>query len=349
MRKLFGLVVVGALVWSSGASAVVKEASISVTNAGAPVAGATISLKPVARTAPQPATTRLRTTTPRVRPPRVVGRRDNPRTYTIRYDDEAHRGMLFDVTVAVPSGPPRTLRGLSLDQILSGIDIAVPGGMPPATAFPPGSPGIPGSPSISFFGVCNHGTFGITETDTISGDPTFRSTPSGNGCGGGVAVTLDSLYSSGALALSPFVSGAYLGQDIRHSFAGGGFIGEEIKFVGTLGLQLALVSSANFQLYLLGGLAVVNKEFTIDFGGPIASTSDQWLWGGTIGGGLAWLPPGLRLGDRQVKLFVQYQHVFVEDAEVRNPAVSPLFAYTFSNDMDIVTLGLSVPFGAASR
>jgi hypothetical protein len=269
----------------------------------------------------------------------------------LRYDNELHRGMLFDVTVTTPSGQRRTLRGLSIEQILAGIDVAAPGGTAPAIAVPSGSPGmpLPGSPLISLFGLCNGGTFGITETDTISGAPTFESTPTSTGCGGGAALTFDSLYSNGAFALSPFVSGAYLGQDIRHSFAGGGFIGEEIKFVGTLGLQFGLLASANLQLYLLGGLAVVNKDFTIDFGGPLTSTSSQWLWGGTIGGGLAWLPPALQLGNRPLKLFVQYQHIFVEDGEMRNPAVSPLFAYTFANDMDIVTVGVSIPFGTSAR
>ncbi len=347
MRKSgCGLVVLVALTWSSAASAVVREAAISVNNAGAPVAGATISIKPVAQAAPRPAATAQRAT-PRARPPRVIVRRDDPKVYVLRYDDERHRGMLFDVTVTTPSGQRRTFRDVSIDQILAGLDVAAPA-TAPAIAFPSYGPGMPGSPAVSFFGLCNGGTFGIEERDTVSGDLTFESTRHRTGCGGGATLMLDSLYANSAITLSPFVSGAYLGQDIRHTFAGGGFIGEEIKFVGTLGLQMAILNSATAQLYLLGGLAVVNKEFTIDFGAG-ASTSDQWLLGGTLGAGVAWFPSGLRIGNRQVKLFIQYQHVFVEDAELRNPAVSPLFTYTFSNDMDIVTAGISIPFGESAR
>lgn len=341
-----GLVVLGALTWSGAAWAVVNEAAVNVSNAGAPIAGATVSIKPVARTATRTVTTAPRPA--RVASPRVTTKSDG--TYVLRYDDELHRGMLFDVTVTMPSGQRRTVRGLSIEQIRAGIDVGAPGGTVPAVAFPssPGMP-VPASPSMSFFGVCNDGSFGISERDTISGVETFQSTSHGTGCGGGVALTLDSLYRNGAVALSPFVSGAYLGQDIRHNFGGGTFIGEEIKFVGTLGLQMGVFASPNVQLYLLGGLALVNKEFTIDFGAPFVSTSNQWLWGGTIGGGLAWSPSGFQVANRPLKLFVQYQHIFVQDGEIRNPAASPLFAYTFSNDMDVVTLGISVPLGGSTR
>lgn len=341
-----GLAALGALIWSSAAWAVVGETAVNVSNAGAPIAGATISIKPVARTAPSPVTAAQRPA--RVAPPRVTAKGDG--TYILRYDDELHRGMLFDVTVTMPSGQRRTLRGLSIDQIRAGIDVASPGSPATAVAFPssPVMP-LPGSPSISFFGICNGGSFGISEVDTISGAETFQSTNRGTGCGGGVTLTLDSLYSNGTVALSPFASGAYLGQDLRHTFAGGSFISEEIKFVGTLGMQLGVFTSANAQLYLLGGLALVNKEFTIDFGAPNVSTSNQWLWGGTIGGGLSWSPSGFQVANRPLKLFVQYQHIFVQDGEIRNPAASPLFAYTFSNDMDVVTLGVSIPLGGSPR
>lgn len=341
-----GIVILGALTWSGAAGAVTSETAVNVSNAGTPIAGATISIKPIVRTAPRPASTAQRRA--RVAPPRVTTKSDG--TYVLRYDDEAHRGMLFDVSVTTPSGQRRTIPALSIDQIRAGIDVASPGGAVPGGAFP-SSPGMPlaPSPSVSLFGLCNSGSFGIVERDTISGLQTFESTSRGTGCGGGVTLTLDSLYSNGTLALSPFLSGAYLGQDLRHTFVGGTFIGEEIKFVGTLGLQLGVFASANTQFYLLGGLAVVNKEFRIDFGAPFVSTSNQWLWGGTIGGGVSWSPEGFQIGNRPIKLFVQYQHIFVQDGAIRNPQASPLFAYTFRNDMDVVALGVSVPLGGSIR
>ena len=147
-----GFVMLGALIWSSVAWAVVRESAVNVSSAGTPVAGATISIKPAARTTPRPVSTAQRPA--RVAPPRVTTRNDG--TYVLVYDDELHRGMLFDVTMTA-SGRTRTLRGLSIEQILAGIDVAAPrDSAPPATAFPPAGPGAPllgspgAAPSIEF-------------------------------------------------------------------------------------------------------------------------------------------------------------------------------------------------------
>lgn len=148
MRRVYcGFILVGALTWWSAAWAVVNEAAVNVSNAGAPVAGATISIKPVARVAPRTVTAARRPA--RVVPPRVTTRSDG--TYVLRYDDELHRGMLFDVTVTAASGQRRTLRGLSIEQILAGIDVAAPAGTTPATALPSGGPGspLPGAPAAA--------------------------------------------------------------------------------------------------------------------------------------------------------------------------------------------------------
>ena len=178
MNKFFRrIVILGALTWSGAAGAVTSETAVNVSNAGTPIAGATVSIKPIVRTAPRPASTAQRRA--RVAPPRVTTKSDG--TYVLRYDDEVHRGMLFDVTVRTPSGQRRTIPALSIDQIRAGIDVASPGGAVPGGVFP-SSPGMPlaPSPSVSLFGLCNSGSFGIVERDTISGLQTFESTSRGN-------------------------------------------------------------------------------------------------------------------------------------------------------------------------
>ncbi len=141
------------------------------------------------------------------------------------------------------------------------------------------------------------------------------------------------------------MSADFLSQDIAHNFVGGSSIGETIKFIGTLGLQADFYSAPTAQVYLLGGLALVEKEFTINFIGAGQATSDQWLWGGTLGAGFAFSPQALQFDNRQVTVFVQFQHIWVEDANWSSPAPSPAFTYQFSNGMDIFKFGARVPIG----
>ncbi|CAN7615952.1 hypothetical protein LJR220_005689 [Bradyrhizobium sp. LjRoot220] len=184
----------GALTWSGAACAVTSESAVNVSNAGAPIAGATISIKPVARSTPRPVSTAQRPV--RVAPPKVTTRSDG--TYRLHYDDELHRGMLFDVTVTAASGHRYTLRGLSIEQILAGIDVAAPGSATPAIALPstgPGSPtpGMPGgTPSVevnlsgggTFVGLPDRGFIarelqgsGVQEFNQVT--PSSRSTGAG--------------------------------------------------------------------------------------------------------------------------------------------------------------------------
>lgn len=166
MQKIVrGVVVLGALTWSSIAWAVVGETAVSVKNSGAPLAEATVSIKPVARTTPRSVSTAQRpASTPRVAPPRATTKTDDRGTYILRYDDELHRGMLFDVTVTTRGGQSWTLRGLSVGQILAGIDVASPGGTRPASAFPSGSPALPAVSDQR--PLCESGYYYIPGTNT---------------------------------------------------------------------------------------------------------------------------------------------------------------------------------------
>ena len=228
-------------------------------------------------------------------------------------------------------------------------DIAAPGGALPATAFPSGGPGMPGSPPFP-------SSASATTAPSASPKPTRSPEPHvpvgtprqrmwrrrDPGCS----------IRSTATARSP--SARWCPEPIwglrtygTHSRVAGSSARKSSSSVPS---DCDWESSRHPRTVLLARRPCgLNKEFTINFGGPLISTSSQWLWGGTIGGGLAWFPPGLQLGNRQIKLFAQYQHIFVKDGEVQNPTVSPLFAYTFTNDMDIVTVGISIPFGPSTR
>ena len=172
-----------------------------------------------------------------------------------------------------------------------------------------------------------------------SGTP--KSDRTGTGCGPGVALIFDGMFFNGVL--SPSASFTYFGQDIRHTFPTGSFIGEQIVSLITLGGQVGLVSwqGGAAQIYGTGGFALANKILTINFGGP-ASTQNSWVPGGALGIGFSYAPPGLQIANRQIKLFAQYEHVWLADATFTSPAASPAFNYTFANGLDLVSVGISI-------
>src|SRR4029450_7449565 len=87
----------------------------------------------------------------------------------------------------------------------------------------------------------------------------------------------------------------------------------------------------------------VEKEFTINFGGPMTS-EDKWLLGGFLGGGAAYqIPP------RQGSVFAEYQHIWVDRASMRMPLASPGFNYSFENELDIWRIGASIPLSGITQ
>src|SRR5262245_23371141 len=190
-------------------------------------------------------------------------------------------------------------------------------------------------------GVFNAPRLDTTETLASTGTLTNQFSDSNSGFGAGVTIGYALAPFDNSIRVTPFVAADFFDHRVRHSFGGGAFLGETINFVGTAGVQLGYAAQPGLQIYALGGAALVNKDFSIDFGGPVTNES-QWLWGGTLGVGVAVQPSGLQIFGRQVGIFIQYQHIFIEDGRLDRPAASPFFNYRFGNDIDLVKVGVQV-------
>jgi hypothetical protein len=320
MRRLFGAVVaLIALAWVDAAWAVTGTVtSTTVPNFTITITSKTSTSKVVRRVHLKTRTGKVTTDIP------GTARKVDITIYT---DGGIPVLTLVDIDVGLLTGP-------------GGYTVDIPGGGGPGQTAT--MPLWPGMMSFELYGMCNHTKFGITELSELSGMVTFKSDQSGTGCGLGGAAVFNGLLGDGVV--SPFASFGWLGQDVRNTFATGSFIGEQVKGVATIGAQIGLVSwdRGTYEIYGTGGLAVVEKEFTISFVGTGVSTRDDWQLGGMLGIGFAVAPRGLQLDNHQIKLFVEYEHIWVTDADWNTPGVSPAFNYRFSNDMDMVMFGLSM-------
>ena len=116
-------------------------------------------------------------------------------------------------------------------------------------------------------------------------------------------------------------------------------LGENIKTIVTGGVQMPFLQSNTAMVYLLGGVAAVEKQLYVNF---LTSASEtKWAWGGTAGLGMAIMPLGLR----NVALFAQYQYITTEDVTFDRPASSTGFNYRYANNMSLFTGGITVYFG----
>jgi hypothetical protein len=212
---------------------------------------------------------------------------------------------------------------------------------PPGTGVPDRQPrGTPYEWSGFYLGggiVSNTAEFGITEKSAATGATTFSANPDATNLGGGVSFGYGSIVSSGSLPVvfSPFFSADFPNNTVKHDFAGGQYIKEDIKFIGTLGGQAGILVTPELQLYGLVGIALANKEFGLFLGGPV-TTEDQWLWGATIGVGAAYRFTGFNV-------YAQWQRFWFETANIDMPLASPAFNYEFKNDVDVFKLGVTVP------
>ena len=350
LRRVIALAA-GAVVWASAssASAVTQTSSVTVTENGQPIPSASVTL-----TVTTPPRTTQRTRTLKRTVIRTRTMTDTAGRLPFRYDDEVVRrgncSSTSSCTWTTVCTPVR--RDVPVEALMGGGEINV-GGPTTSSGFriadnPNPVPRIPGGLYISGHGIGTSADFGIRENDAFNGVQTNRFSDSNSGFGGGVAIGYNIFPPGGVgslpVVISPFLSGDFLNTTVEHRFSPISFIGEEVNFVGTAGMQLGLLTAPNVILYAVGGVAAaVNKTFTINFGGPIVTKDDQWLWGGTLGAGIQVQPQGWEIFNRPISVFAQYQHIWVEDAQINQPQVSPFFNYRFSNDIEIIKAGVILP------
>lgn len=322
-RPIYLISILCALVWSGTASAIVQEGNITATSnaSSVPVQTITITQKQTATSKP-------------VKSIKLTIRRNESKTVKTKFDDD--KGTVVDIIVTTGSGqrtvtvPLSTLLGGGPIDLGDGLTVQNTGtgiANPQTTPVPYTWTGF----YVGGMGVVNFGHFDWSEFDALSGQQTNSNSKSGAGGGGGVVIG----YNSGSWFGGAFTA-MFLDQTLSYNFANGASIGEKIKTILTAAAQASWYPNPQFRLYALGGPALVEKEFNINF--TTSSSEDQWLWGGTLGAGAEY-----RI-NTTLSVFVQYQHIWVEDGHFNMPSASPFFNYKFENNIDIVAAGVNVHF-----
>jgi len=322
-RSIYLIAVACALVWSGTASAIVQDTSITATSTASsvPVQTITITQKPTATSKP-------------VKTIKITVRRNETKTVRTKIDDQ--NGTFIDIIVTTGTGQSRTVT-IPLSALLGGGPIDLGDGLTlrgggPGIATPAPVPYTWSGFYVGGMGVGSFAHVDWTEFLASSGVRTNGNSASSGSGGGGVSIgyNSDSWYGAAFTAM-------FLNQAVNFDFPGGAFIGEKVKVILTLTAQASWYPTPQWRLYALGGPALVEKEFTINFI-TTAASSDQWLWGGTLGAGVEYR------FDPRWSLFLQYQHIWVEDGDFNTPTSSPFFNYKFENNIDIIAGGVNFRF-----
>lgn len=130
-------------------------------------------------------------------------------------------------------------------------------------------------------------------------------------------------------------------DSVRHDFGGGDYIGSVRRFTGTAQGRIGTLVSPDLLLYGQTGFSIADQRLQIEFGGPETDES-RTTWGYALGGGAE-----LMLHCEQfsrMSLFVDYDHIWWNNASLFAPAASPFFDYQWKRRSDIVRLGVRFTF-----
>ena len=321
-RPISLIAILCALVWSGTASAIVQDTTITATSnaSSVPVQTITITQKPTATSKP-------------VKTIKLVVHRNQTKTVTTKIDDQ--NGTFIDIIITTGTGQTRTVT-VPLSTLVGGGPIDLGDGL----TLRGGGSGVatPGPTPYTWTGfyIGGGGVGSFTHVDWneylgSSGARTNGNSASGSGGGGAVQVG----YNSGSW-WGGAISAMFLSNPANFTFANGASIGEKVKVILTATGQASWYPNQQWRLYALGGPALVEKEFNINF--TTSASSTQWLWGGTLGAGVEFR------FDPRWSIFAQYQHIWVEDGNFNAPPNSPLFNYKFENNIDIIAGGVNFRF-----
>lgn len=164
------------------------------------------------------------------------------------------------------------------------------------------------------------------------------------GVGGGVDVGWQWQLPHGAL-LGLMLDAWFPNDQVSHSFAGGTYLRSTVDFTVTFQLRAGYAATPRLLLYGQTGLAVGGQTLKVNFGGPISSHDDTTI-GPTLGIGVEWRPFDGPTGwfGRSPALFVEYDHIWWDDAHFNTPAASPAFNYSWSRESNVIKCGLRVRF-----
>lgn len=174
--------------------------------------------------------------------------------------------------------------------------------------------------------------------------PTFASTDRSTGAAGGAIIGANIPVGNGVM-LSPFASVDVMDNTVQHTFPGGSTLGTKSRLMVEAGVKGGPQLANGTWFYGIAAVGLLNEELHVNFV-PVSSSTNATVPGVGIGVGAAFHPAFLQGFGAPASLFVEYQHLWWEDAHFDMPASSPAFNYTFRRDDDLIKVGLTFAFGA---
>lgn len=198
-------------------------------------------------------------------------------------------------------------------------------------------------PQIGMYAVRSLSSVTTIEKLAATGVATNRFNDCCSGVGGGL---------DGAMmwpGLGNFVWGgavaAYFPDDkVTTQFAGGNYLQSTMEFSATAQARAGYAVEPYLLLYAQAGVAVGIQSLTVNFG-PVAS-HDATTVGPTVGFGAEWLlseRPSSLLGGMPT-VFLEFNHIWWNDANFTRPASSPLFNYTWQRESNVLKAGIRIHF-----
>ena len=191
--------------------------------------------------------------------------------------------------------------------------------------------------------VKNWGWVQSTERSAATGVITDQFSGRGDPVGGGLIIGYKFTPWANNIVVSPFASFDFIHTPVN-TFPGVGFLGTTANFMGTLGFKAGPQLDMGLWLYGIAGISVLNETLNVNF--AVASSQSVTVPGVTIGIGGAWQPAFLQGFGRPVSLFVEYQHIWWQDATFNTPAAVPGSNFTFRREDDVVKFGFTVSLSA---
>jgi Outer membrane protein beta-barrel domain len=144
------------------------------------------------------------------------------------------------------------------------------------------------------------------------------------------------------IGLMPFVSVDFPNISVKQTFANGSFLGTTSGVSATAGVKVGPQFN-DVWLYGIVGVSALGEALKVNFL-PVASSTDTIVPGATVGAGVAYRLPNFS----KVSLFAEYQHTWWREGKFNTPLASPLFAYTFGRQDDVVKIGFTVSLSSPS-
>lgn len=177
-----------------------------------------------------------------------------------------------------------------------------------------------------------------------SGLPTGSISENKGGVGGGAVAMVTIPTNIPNATVKAFASVDAMGVTVDHTYSNGNKWGTTSNVLATVGVKAGPNFGTTWAYGLLG-VAALNENLHINFL-PVYSSTTTTVAGVAAGGGVAFRPAFLSALSTPSSMFVEYQHVWYQDAHFYMPAASPGFNYTFHREDNLVKLGITFALGS---